>query len=222
MNRLLTIAIALVAGVALLQWGVPQWTASYLATQAKTIDHGVKPQVAITAIPFWELAQGKFQDIYVKAKNVPLGPITSSETIINWQDGQVSVSNLLKRHRLVITHRGHIAVTIMIDGPAIASVLAKDGPIKNPHVTITPKALNVSGKVLLSGVYLPLTATGTLSVSSNRQQIIFHPTSVDGINLPLMTNVVILDLSKQKLPMPMVIHKVTLLKGSVRIEASSS
>ncbi|MHB1611319.1 MAG: DUF2993 domain-containing protein, partial [Sulfobacillus sp.] len=86
---------------------------------------------------------------------------------------------------------------------------------------IDPTGLTIGGKVLLGGVYVPLNTRGTLVVSSDRKSIIFHPTSIDGIQLPMVTDIEIFNVNAIKLPVNLVIQSVTLQKGSMEVKAQT-
>ena len=220
MNRMVQVMIVLLLAVVGLQWYVPRWIATQAATQIMTLDHGERPVITITAIPFWYLFSGGFQDVYVNAKNVPMGPLTIADTTVNWQNGAVGVTPLLK-HRLVITRPGHMAVIITVDQVALAHFLAQEGKFQNPTVHIDPTGISIGGRVLLGGVYVPLDTRGTLVVSSDKKSLIFHPTSIDGIQLPMVTDIEIFNVNSIKLPVELEIQSVTLQQGSMEVKAKT-
>lgn len=220
MSRLIRVLIVLVLLAGVLQWLVPKWAAGEIASQVARYDHSQRPVVSLTAIPFWELATGRFEDLYVDASNVNAGPLKVQSARLNWANGQISVPDLIKG-RFAIVRPGHVDVRIRIDGAALAAVLAQHSPVQNAEVTITPQNVRIRGRILLGGVYLPLDATGTLVVSSDRRHLIFHPTVIDGINLPMMTDIEILDLTKLQLPVPLVITSVVLEQDHVVVTAKT-
>jgi hypothetical protein len=220
MNRVIQVLVLAVLALVGLQWYVPRWVSSKVATQIMALDHGTRPQVEVTAIPFWYLLQGTFQDLYVNAQHVAVGPLTVADAQLNWEQGGLSVQALL-HHRLSITRRGHMTVSITVDEAALAKFLAQQGKFQNPTVGIDPTGLTIGGKVLLGGVYVPLNTRGTLVVSSDRKSIIFHPTSIDGIQLPMVTDIEIFNVNAIKLPVNLVIQSVTLQKGSMEVKAQT-
>lgn len=220
MSRMVQMMIVLLLAVVGLQWYIPRWVANQAATQIMALDHGRRPEVTITAIPFWYLFSGGFQDVYVNAKNVPLGPLTISDATVNWQNGRVGVNALLK-HRLVIARPGHMTVIITVDQVALARFLAQEGKFQNPTVHIDPAGISIGGRVLLGGVYIPLDTRGTLVVSSDKKSLIFHPTSIDGINLPMVTDIEIFNVNAIKLPVELEIQSVTLKQGSMEVKAET-
>lgn len=220
MSRLIQFLVGIVILVAIMQWAVPRWAANQISRQIALRDHGAPTHVAVTAIPFWELASGQFQDIYINAKKVAAGPMTISSARMNWANGQLSVASLLKG-QVKVVKTGRLSVTIQIDGAALSRFLAQEGKIRNAHVTITPNGVRIQGSMFLGGVSVPLDTTGNLIVSQDKKHLIFHPTSIDGINLPMMTDIEILNLNTMTLPVPMVIRSVQLKPDLIVVNAGT-
>ncbi len=214
MSRLIKGLVALVVVVGLLQWFVPRWAGSLLAKELGRYDHGPKPQVAVSAVPFWELLGGHFQDIYINAYDLELGSsLTVSHAKLNWANGAIALGSLEKGH-LTVTQPGHATMSILVTASELSTFLAHQGTLSKPQVSITPKSVALNGRLLLSGAYVPLDTKGKLSVSGNRQQLIFHPTSIDGLTLPVLTDIQLVNLATLKaLPMALHIEQVKLEAG---------
>ncbi|POB09736.1 LmeA family phospholipid-binding protein [Sulfobacillus sp. hq2] len=220
MSRFIQVLAALVIILAGLQWGVPRWVSGKAAAAIARTDGGVAPSIALTAMPFWIIAQGRFQDVYVNAKGVTFDGLKVDQAIVNWQNGEVSVP-ALERNALVVKKPGRMSVTVVLDGPALGAFLATEGPIRDPVVTIASGVMTIQGKVSLGGVVLPLNTQGTLTVSPDKTAILFHPTSIDGIALPLLTDLQIFQISQLHLPVQLVIQSVTLSDNQLIVKAGT-
>ncbi|MDA8193963.1 MAG: LmeA family phospholipid-binding protein [Thermaerobacter sp.] len=220
MSRVVRLLVALVMMVGILQWVVPQWAAAQISRRVAALDQGKRPQVTLAAIPFWELASGRFQDLFMKSQAIRLGPIEVASAQLNWQNGQVAVASLMKG-RLAIVKSGRVSMSIRLNGQALADFLAKQGKIQNTRVTVTTRDVRIQGRMTLAGVDVPVDTTGTILISADRSRLIFHPTVIDGINLPMMTDVQILDLSTLNLPLPLAIRSVVLAPDSIVVNAGT-
>ncbi|WP_053960560.1 LmeA family phospholipid-binding protein [Sulfobacillus thermosulfidooxidans] len=220
MSRFIVVLAGAVVLLGALQWTIPKWAAAQVADRVASQDGGIKPQVDIAALPFWIMAQGQFQDMYINVHNVHVDGLTLSQAVINWQNGKVSLP-ALSHNRLVIEKAGHVNVRIVFDGPALSAFLAGQSPIQNPQVTITNNLMTIEGRLLLGQLSVPLNAQGTLSVSPDKKAIIFHPTRVDGIQLPVLTDLQIFQIDSLNLPVAMVIQSVALRNNELIVEAST-
>lgn len=215
--KVLVVAVLLLAG---LQWYVPRWVSGQMATKISAFDHGPKPTVSLVAIPFWYLLQGRFQDLYVNAQQVKVGPVELQSIQLDWQNGGLSTKALIAQH-LKVTRAGKVSLTITVDEAALATFLAQQGKFQNPTVHITKAGVAITGRVLLGGVYIPLDTKGNLVVSKDKKTLIFHPTSIDGVHLPVVTDVQIFSVDSLKLPVPMVIQSVVLVPGAIVVKAGT-
>lgn len=209
MSRLVPVLIAIILAVGALQWGVPRLAASLVARQLARVDHGPKPAVAIEAVPFWELFSGHFSDVTVTARNADLKSLTIRRIHLTWTNGQVSLSSL-KSGQVSVARPGRLTMTAVITGPALSQFLAKEGSISHPEVVIKPSGVALKGQIALGGAEVPLDTQGSLVESSNHQALVFHPTSIDGLNLPVLTDVQLFNLTRLKMPVHLSIHKVQL------------
>lgn len=208
MSRMLQALLVLALLLAGLQWGIPRWVGQQVARQLAQVDGGVTPTVEVTAIPFWTLASGRFQDLYINARQLTLAGVAVQGVTMNWADGQVSMAGLL-HHQLDIKRPGHVSLQVALSGTSLSHVLAQGHTLASPSVTIRPSGITVSGRILVGGVYFPLTATGNLFVSPNQEQLIFRATQIDGIHLPVLTEMQLVNLANLKLPLPLAIDQVT-------------
>ncbi len=213
MSRLIQILIAAVIVMGGLQWLVPRVAGSLLAHQLGRLDHGPKPMVAVQAVPFWALFSGRFQDIGVNAQNADLKALNVQHIRMNWSNGKVSMGSL-EKGKLLIEKPGRFRATVVVTGTALSQFLAKKGRIMHPKVTIAPSGVSMSGRIQLGGTTVPLDTKGSLVRSSNHQALIFHPTSIDGLNLPVLTDVQLFNLNTLHLPMPIGILRIRLESGN--------
>lgn len=222
MSRLIKVLVALVIVVGLLQWFVPRWAGSLLAKELGHYDHGPKPEVAVSAVPFWTLLGGHFQDIYINADDLALGSsLTVLRARLTWHNGAVSVGSLEQGH-LKVTQAGHATMRIVMTAGELSQFLAHEGTISQPKVRVSPTGVGVAGRLLLGGSYVPLDTKGSLTVSKSRQQLIFHPTSIDGLTLPVLTDIQLLNLATMKaLPMSLHIESVQLLNQQLAVTVAN-
>ncbi len=209
MSRAIQGLVVLVLVIGLLQWFAPRWAGGLLARELAHYDHGPKPSVAVSAVPFWEMASGRFQDIYVNAREAELGSLVIQQLTLNWQNGGVALGPLEKGH-LVVKEPGRLTLRIVLRDSALSAFLAKKGTLSNPRVVISPTGVQLKGRILLGQSYVPLDTSGPLVESSDHRQLIFHPTNIDGLQLPVLTDIQLLNLSTMKLPMALTIQKVQL------------
>jgi hypothetical protein len=220
MSRFLLVIAGAVVVLAGLQWAVPRWAASQIASRIAGQDGGVKPKVGITAMPFWILAHGQFQDLYIKAGTVHIDGVMVSQAALDWQNGQISLP-ALSHNKLVVQKQGHVKARIMFDDAALSKFLADQGIVQSPSVSLTPGVMTIRGRLTLGQLNVPLNAKGTLSVSSDKKAILFHPTNFDGIQLPVLTDLQIFQIDSLHLPLPMVIHSVTIRQNQLIVEANT-
>ncbi len=216
MSRAIQGLVVIVLVIGLLQWFVPRWAGSLLARELGHYDHGPKPTVAVSAVPFWELAGGRFQDIYVSAREAELGSLVIQQLRLNWQNGGVALGSLEKGH-LVVKEPGHLTLSIVLKDSALSAFLAKKGTLSNPRVVISPQGVELKGRILLGQSYVPLDTSGPLVESANHRQLIFHPTNIDGLKLPVLTDIQLLNLSTMKLPLALTIQNVHLERHQLAV-----
>ncbi|PSR20926.1 MAG: DUF2993 domain-containing protein [Sulfobacillus acidophilus] len=220
MSRVIQTLIILVVVVAVLQWFVPRWAADLVANELGRIDHGPRPSVAVTAVPFWDLLQGRFQDIRITAKQAQVRSLQIHQIRMNWSNGQVALAALAKG-RLGIRRPGHLVMTIVLTGTAMSRFLAKTGSIVRPHVDVSPQGIRLQGEIQLAGTAVPLDMAGSLVKSANSQALIFHPHQIDGVALPVLTNVQLLNVASLHLPLPLTIDRVRLERNQIALTAGN-
>lgn len=210
MSRAIRVWLWILGLTVLAQVVVPNAAAQALGGRLQQMTGAQGDAVSLTAIPFWILWQGQFQDVTMQARQWPLGSLLVSSIQVNWQNGGVNVADLLDHQTLVVTRAGQMDVTLKMDGPALAQFLRRDGRIKNPHVTIASDALTLSGTLQLQGFSGQITTRGRLAVSKDQRQILFQPSSVDGFGLPFPANIVIFNVDQMNLPLRVRITAVNL------------
>ena len=209
MSRLIQILIAVVVVIGALQWFVPRWAAGLMGRQLAHLDHGARPIVAISAVPFWRLFQGRFQDLVITADNADIKSLAVKRVHLIWINGGLALSALEHGH-IRVSHPGRLTVTAEVTAAALSHFLAREGTVSHPSVAITPKGVSLKGQIQLGGTVVPLDTRGPLNESANPRSLIYHPTSIDGLNLPVLTNVQLFNLSSMKLPLQLSIERVQL------------
>ena len=214
MSRLIRwlIFLAIIAGG--LQWFMPRWAADAMAQEIQRMDHGPKPTVALTARPFWELFGGRFKALAVEASNAEFKSLVVRRVSLHWTNGVISLSALEKGH-VAVLQPGKMRLSILLTGADLSSFLAKQGSIVHPEVMIVPSGVSLRGEISLGGSAVPLNTQGKLTVSPNHEALIFHPSRIDGLNIPVMTKMQLLNLSTMKLPVDLGIDAVTLGVGQI-------
>jgi hypothetical protein len=220
MSRLVLGLAGLVVAVGGLQWAVPRWTAQLLAQQLARVDGGAKPQIAIDAIPFWELAWGRFQDMYLRATDVQAGPVSLSEVQVNWENGQVNVRDLF-HGRLAVQKSGQLAVRVAVSAHALDRVLQSAHTFMHPHVTIGRRTITIAGAVRVHKMTVPLVARGRLEISPNHQAVLFRPFEVDGLALPVVASVQLFSLQQLALPVALSIQRIRLAAPAMIVNAQT-
>lgn len=220
MSRLIQGLIALVIVLGGLQFFVPRWAGSLVSRQLSRLDHGPRPAVAVEAMPFWELFTGRFQDVTVNAHNADVHSLAVQHIHLNWSNGALNL-NALEKGRLKVKSAGRLSMTVVLTSASLSQFLAKQGTISHPQVVIKPTGLALHGRIRLAGATVPLDTQGTLIESPSHQALIFHPTSIDGLNLPVLTDVQLINLSSLKLPMPLTIASVRLQDNQLALSVEN-
>lgn len=216
MNRVIQLLVVVVVAMGALQWIVPRLVSSAASRQLSHLDHGPRPSVAIEAVPFWRLLRGQFQDLVITANDARIQSLTVRRVHLVWLNGAVALLPL-EKGRLVVTQAGFLTVTADISAGALSRLLARHGSIVHPVVSIAPSGVSLKGQLRLGAATVPLDTKGSLHASPNHQALIFHPKSVDGLNLPGLTNVSLFNLAAVKTPMHLVIEKVTLTENQLEL-----
>ncbi|MCY0879222.1 MAG: LmeA family phospholipid-binding protein [Firmicutes bacterium] len=208
------VVLAVLAGI--LQWFVPRWTARALASAMARYVGGRPPSVTLTAVPFWELASGRFQELVVGMHSATLDGLSVHAARLVWSDGAVSV-RALTHGRVVITRPGHLTVSVSLTDANLSALLTREQALSDPSVSVTQGAIALRGRLNLGHEVVPLDAVGALSESANHETLIYHPEEIDGLRVPLLTNVSLVNLKSLPLPVPLYIEQVTLSPGQLEL-----
>ncbi|MCL8208154.1 MAG: DUF2993 domain-containing protein [Actinomycetia bacterium] len=222
MRTVFRVLVGLVVLVAAAQLVVPTALAGELAQALEPLTGpGSRDTVKLAAIPFWELASGRFQDLQVTTVNGSAGPLKVAWFSADWQDGGVDPAAWFGRHQLVVTRTGRLTAQIRVDGAALAAILADSGRVTDPTVTVRPDGLVVAGRVNLGALQGPVTMRGNLVIAPNGRQLLFVPTSVDGYALPFGASIVVFDVSRLGLPFAVRLTGVRLVPPDVELTAAA-
>ena len=220
MSRLIQILMGLVLLAGLLQWGVPRLVDGIAARQLERYDHGPRPVVSVSAMPFWELVSGRFQNLSIVAKNGSFHSFHVRRVRFDWKNGRVSVA-ALSRGQLTVLSPGHVTMTVVLSANNLSAFIAKQGTIGHARVVISPHQVGLKGQIQLAGATVPLNTLGTLEESANHQMLVFHPTSIDGLKLPVLTNVQLVNVSSLNLPWHVTIQSVQLENNQLALTAGN-
>ena len=217
MNRAIARLIVLVLVLFGLQSAVPQWVDQAAGSQLHRYFQVAGPTVEVTAIPFWEIASGKFQEVLVSLHRVKIRGLMISKATLDWQNGRVAFGEGGSR-RLTVLSPGKIQIGLGISAGGIASELDHSGVIRQSQVEISRGQMGVAGVVRLDGRSLRLAVLGPLSVAPNHQALVFRPQAIDGLKLPGQSQILIFDLARLNLPLPdLSIQRIQLSSGMLRI-----
>jgi hypothetical protein len=204
------------------QIAVPTVVANELA---QTLQSFTGPEsrdtVELAAIPFWQLASGRFQDLRVTTVNGAAGPLAVAYFSADWQNGGVDPTAWFEDHRLVVTRPGRLRAQIKVDGAALAAILQDSGHVADPTVTVQPDGIVVTGRVNLGALQGPVTMRGNLVIAADGRQLLFVPTSVDGLELPFGASIVVFDVSRLGLPFAVRLTGVRLVPPDVELSAEA-
>ncbi|MCY0882048.1 MAG: DUF2993 domain-containing protein [Firmicutes bacterium] len=221
MSRAIKILLGVVVLAGILQWGVPKWVGNQVAQGIQREDKGSRPTVSIAAVPFWILLNGKFQQVTVSAAHVALGSLVAQKILLTWDNGQISVPDL-EKNRVKILQQGSIAATVAISQNELSHLVAAQTPIQDPKISITPSGVGLTGWVTVAGLRLPLQAQGQLILNVHHQTIMYHPTSVDGMDVPVLTNIQVFAMHQITLPVAMTMQSLTLKTHHLVVKAHST
>jgi hypothetical protein len=175
---------------------------------------GRPPAVTVTAVPFWELASGHFQDLAVRMHSVTVNGLDIAAVQLHWFDGGLNLAALAKG-RVVVTRPGRFMMTVELTNHNLSSLLLREKAFTDPTVTVTSGGIDVQGSLTLGHEVVPLNAVGAITESPNHEALFYHPERIDGLRLPLLTNVQLLNLDSVTLPLPLYIQRVALTPGQL-------
>ncbi|MCL5967169.1 MAG: DUF2993 domain-containing protein [Firmicutes bacterium] len=223
MSKVILVLVLVVLLLAAGQVLVPRVAGQALSQSlAQVTGPGSRDAVAVGAVPFFQLFQGRFQAVDVSADHVDAGGLTIGSLLVRWQNGAVNVPALVQHHELRVLKEGVLSATVHVNGPALARFLEASGRIQHAQVTVTPSYVRIRGIVNVGGINGPLDATGRFSIGSRGRTILFQPLSVDGFGVPVVTRLVILDVKSLHLPIPVTVTGVRLAPPYVVVTAHSS
>jgi hypothetical protein len=221
-KRCLVPLALVVALAAVAQAAVPSLVSAALAAQLERVTgSGSRDRVTVQAWPFWTLAAGRFQSLAIDVRHWRAGPLTVADASVDWRGGGVDVATLLRHHTLVPTRVGHIVAVVTVDQVALAQWLERTGRARAVSVKVEPRAIAVTGFVNFHGLAGRVTLRGGLTLSRDRQQILFVPDTVQGIRLPFRVALPVFDLASLNVPVPLVLDSVRLDPPHVVVVARS-
>lgn len=222
MRTVIRMLVGLVVLAAAAQLAVPTALAAQLARALQPLTGPAsRDTVRLAAIPFWELASGQFQDLRITTVNGTAGPLRVAWFSADWRDGGVDPAAWFLDHRLVVTRPGRLSAQIRVDGAALAAILADSGRVADPTVTVQPDGIVVAGRVNLGALQGPVTMRGNLVIAPNGRQLLFVPTSVDGLRLPFGASIVVFDVSRLGLPFAVRLTGVRLVPPDIELRAQA-
>jgi hypothetical protein len=133
----------------------------------------------VVALPFWQLAQGRFQHLSVRGVDVRGGRLAIAQMRADWRDGRVDVRALEAGRPLRSWVRGGRLVVRLTLGPAaLVRALPRTGTLTVTRLSLAPPGVRVYGRLRFDGLDLPFRAFGEPRVVDAGNVLVFLVTAV--------------------------------------------
>jgi hypothetical protein len=218
-NRLIGWLIVLVLMLFGLQWLVPQWVGGAAADWLATRLEAPKPTVEVSAVPFWQLASGRFQLLVIDAHDVKIKGVDIEGVKLSWVDGQVALDGHGQPVRVVKV--GRLSGAVILSQQDLARLVDREGLLQDSVVHIERGTMRVAGQLSLVGHRMPLRVDGRLSIENGGEALWFTPQQLDGAAVPLTTTIHVLNLAQLKLPLAVRLTGMTAGRGQLRLTFAS-
>ncbi len=203
MNRPFIAAMSAVVALVWAQWWFPVQADRAIQLRLMRWMAGPPPTVQVTAIPFWQMASGRFQSIAMRAHQVRVAGVSMQAIDVRWTDGQVALRRR-SSYGLCVLRAGTIAGSVVVGSSALAALFNQTGFIESTRVNIAHRQLVVRGVVRLDGRRLPIDVSGRLMFTRGRGgRVVFYPRSVNGRALPGPMSMNLFIMSQWRLPLPL-------------------
>ena len=157
--------------------GAVSAAAARVAAAAITRALGGHVEVSVTALPFWELAQGRFQHFSVTARDVRDGSLSIARLDAEWSDGSVRMADLRAgRPMQKWVGGGRLDVHLFIRPDALLAALPPTGSLKITALELQPPGAWVVGRVRFGELDLPFRALGSPEVIDGGAVLVFRVT----------------------------------------------
>lgn len=178
----LRLTIRLLAGLALAAvaaQGAVSAAADRVAAAALTQSLGGEARVTVTALPFWQLARGRFQHLTVTAQNLRTGTLDIRALRADWRDGSVRMAALRAGRPMADwLGGGRLTVHLTLTPRALLDALPPTGALRITRLGLRPPGAWVDGRVALGELHLEFRALGTLRVIDGGDVLVFRVTTL--------------------------------------------
>lgn len=163
--------------VAVVLQGAVSAAAARVAAAAITRALGGHVDVSVSALPFWQLAQGRFQHFSVTARDVRDGSLSIARLDAQWTDGSVRMAQLRAGQPMQKwVGGGRLDVHLFIHPDALLAALPPTGSLKITALELKPPGAWVVGRVRFGELSLPFRALGTPEVIDGGDVLVFRVT----------------------------------------------
>ena len=206
MNRLLGWLIVFVVMVFGLQWLVPGWIGGASADWLGKAMKGPRPTIEVSAIPFWELASGKFQWVVIRGHDASFSGVVVKSFGLDWQDGQIGLGNHGQPIRVIRV--GHLKGHVNISAEEIARLVDERAILQHSTVSLASGAMTIAGVLALDGRRVHLAVRGPLVIADGGESVTFRPQELNQAKWPLTTTITVLKVSQLKLPVRLALTRL--------------
>ncbi len=207
MNRLLAWAICLVVMVFGLQWMVPRWVGGAAAEWLGREWKSPKPLVEVSALPFWQLASGRFQVLFVRGRNAEVHGVVVRAFHLTWLHGQIGLDQQGQPVR--VKQVGALTGEVEVSLAELAHLLVQRGMMEHSTVSLEDGVLQIAGTLRVGGHSLGLTVRGPLRLAHHGASVVFSPEQLDGAKWPLTTTIIVFSLSELHLPIALELTRLS-------------
>ena len=173
--------------------------------------------VQVTAIPFWQMASGRFQAMELRAHNVRVAGVLVDAISVRWTKGQIRLTRR-SPFGFRVVRAGTVTGSVVMGGSALAGLFDQTGIMQGTRVRIANRELAVSGVLRLDGRRLPVDVRGGLRlVPGQGGRVLFYPRSVNGRQLPGTVMLSLFAMSQMRLPMALRMVSLSLVHNRIRV-----
>lgn len=212
--------MAVVVGLFGLQVAVPRVAASMAERLAGQVVQGPRPRIEITALPFWQLAVGRFQQLSAQGHDLRWHGIEASAFRLSWSDGQITPKS--SKSGWNVARWGRIQGSLAIAPKTLAEIIDRSGLVSQSRVVLHARTISVTGTVHLGGKAVSLSTQGPLTLGAGGTTVTFHPKLVGLVAIPVTTSITVFNLSELRLPVALRIVSIQLSPTAIRVQFTNA
>jgi len=179
LRRLLALCLALLTVGAALQ-GVTALAVGTVVAGAVEQQLGGHVTARISALPFWQLAAGRFEHLTVAGQNLRSGDLAIAQMRAEWAHGRVDMAALEAGRPIADwLSGGRLTVTLVLGASALRRAAPHRGTLSVTAIRLEPPDVRVTGRLRFDGLDLPFRATGRPDVVDGGDVLVFLVTVVN-------------------------------------------